>query len=164
VRSAAGGHGLVPLGRAQQATCLSWRCGAAARHCDDCHVAALLAMTQAIHRRRTTACDHRASCGPRKTAPKCERARALIESGKPLFVATTVALELEWTLRGFCKLLRRQQASKAGLASEVSCRRCQAAQQKRPRRAVSHFSRPSNAQAVTPLAVSAYSSIGSKFM
>jgi predicted nucleic-acid-binding protein len=38
------------------------------------------------------------------TAQQCERARALIESGKPLFVATTVALELEWVLRGFYKL------------------------------------------------------------
>ena len=38
------------------------------------------------------------------TAQQCERARSLIESGKPLFVATTVALELEWVLRGFYKL------------------------------------------------------------
>lgn len=38
------------------------------------------------------------------TALQCERARALLESGKPLFVATTVALELEWVLRGFYKL------------------------------------------------------------
>lgn len=38
------------------------------------------------------------------TAQQCERARALIESGKPLFVPTTVALELEWVLRGFYKL------------------------------------------------------------
>jgi predicted nucleic-acid-binding protein len=38
------------------------------------------------------------------TALQCEHARALLESGKPLFVATTVALELEWVLRGFkCK-------------------------------------------------------------
>ena len=38
------------------------------------------------------------------THAQCERARALIESGKPLFVPTTVALELEWVLRGFYKL------------------------------------------------------------
>ncbi len=38
------------------------------------------------------------------TTAQCERARALLESGKPLFVATTVALELEWVLRGFYKL------------------------------------------------------------
>lgn len=38
------------------------------------------------------------------TAQQCERARALLESGKPLFVPTTVALELEWVLRGFYKL------------------------------------------------------------
>ncbi len=38
------------------------------------------------------------------TAAQCERAQALLESGKPLFVATTVALELEWVLRGFYKL------------------------------------------------------------
>jgi predicted nucleic-acid-binding protein len=38
------------------------------------------------------------------TAQQCERARTLIESGKPLFVPTTVALELEWVLRGFYKL------------------------------------------------------------
>eukprot|EP01032_Pedospumella_encystans_P012163 gene12163-14093_t len=38
------------------------------------------------------------------TALQCEHARALLESGKPLFVATTVALELEWVLRGFYKL------------------------------------------------------------
>ena len=35
---------------------------------------------------------------------QCELARALLESGKPLYVATTVALELEWVLRGFYKL------------------------------------------------------------
>lgn len=38
------------------------------------------------------------------TAQQCELARALIESGKPLYVPTTVALELEWVLRGFYKL------------------------------------------------------------
>ncbi|WP_310625312.1 type II toxin-antitoxin system VapC family toxin [Limnohabitans sp.] len=38
------------------------------------------------------------------TAAQCARARALLESGKPLFVATTVVLELEWVLRGFYKL------------------------------------------------------------
>lgn len=38
------------------------------------------------------------------TADQCERARSLLESGKPLFVATTVVLELEWVLRGFYKL------------------------------------------------------------
>ena len=38
------------------------------------------------------------------TVAQCEQARALFESGKPLFVATTVALELEWVLRGFYKL------------------------------------------------------------
>jgi len=38
------------------------------------------------------------------TVQQCERARALIESGKPLYVPTTVALELEWVLRGFYKL------------------------------------------------------------
>jgi predicted nucleic-acid-binding protein len=38
------------------------------------------------------------------TAQSCEQARALLESGKPLFVATTVLLELEWVLRGFYKL------------------------------------------------------------
>lgn len=41
------------------------------------------------------------------TALQCEHARALMESGKPLFVATTVALELEWVLRGFYKLQAR---------------------------------------------------------
>ena len=38
------------------------------------------------------------------TIAQCAQARALLESGKPLFVATTVALELEWVLRGFYKL------------------------------------------------------------
>ena len=38
------------------------------------------------------------------TTAQCEQARALLESGKPLFVATTAALELEWVLRGFYKL------------------------------------------------------------
>jgi predicted nucleic-acid-binding protein len=38
------------------------------------------------------------------TAAQCEHARASLESGKPLFMATTVALELEWVLRGFYKL------------------------------------------------------------
>lgn len=38
------------------------------------------------------------------TTAQCAQARALLESGKPLFVATTVALELEWVLRGFYKL------------------------------------------------------------
>jgi predicted nucleic-acid-binding protein len=38
------------------------------------------------------------------TNTQCEQARALLESGKPLFVSTTVALELEWVLRGFYKL------------------------------------------------------------
>jgi predicted nucleic-acid-binding protein len=38
------------------------------------------------------------------TVAQCEQARALLESGKPLFVATTVALELECVLRGFYKL------------------------------------------------------------
>ena len=38
------------------------------------------------------------------THTQCEQARALLESGKPLFVSTTVALELEWVLRGFYKL------------------------------------------------------------
>ena len=38
------------------------------------------------------------------TTAQCSQARALLESGKPLFVATTVALELEWVLRGFYKL------------------------------------------------------------
>jgi predicted nucleic-acid-binding protein len=41
------------------------------------------------------------------TVAQCEQARALLESGKPLFVATTVALELEWVLRGFYKLKPR---------------------------------------------------------
>lgn len=45
------------------------------------------------------------------TAAQCERARALLESGKPLFVATTVALELEWVLRGFYKLKPQTVAS-----------------------------------------------------
>jgi predicted nucleic-acid-binding protein len=35
----------------------------------------------------------------------------LLESGKPLFVATTVALELEWVLRGFYKLKPKTVAS-----------------------------------------------------
>ena len=38
------------------------------------------------------------------TTAQCSQARALLESGKPLFVATTVALELEWVLLGFYKL------------------------------------------------------------
>ena len=38
------------------------------------------------------------------TTAQCSQARALLERGKPLFVATTVALELEWVLRGFYKL------------------------------------------------------------
>jgi predicted nucleic-acid-binding protein len=38
------------------------------------------------------------------TREQCEQARALLESGKPIFVATTVALELEGVLRGFYKL------------------------------------------------------------
>lgn len=38
------------------------------------------------------------------TRQQCEQARALLESGKPIFVATTVALELEGVLRGFYKL------------------------------------------------------------
>jgi predicted nucleic-acid-binding protein len=38
------------------------------------------------------------------TVAQCEQARALLESGKPLFVATTVALELECVLRRFYKL------------------------------------------------------------
>ena len=38
------------------------------------------------------------------TALQCDHARALMESGKPLFVASTVLLELEWVLRGFYKL------------------------------------------------------------
>ena len=38
------------------------------------------------------------------TTAQCAQARALLESGKPLFVATTVALELEWVLRGFYQL------------------------------------------------------------
>ena len=38
------------------------------------------------------------------TTAQCAQALALLESGKPLFVATTVALELEWVLRGFYKL------------------------------------------------------------
>ena len=38
------------------------------------------------------------------TRQQCEQARTLLESGKPIFVATTVALELEWVLRGFYKL------------------------------------------------------------
>lgn len=38
------------------------------------------------------------------TQRQCESARALLESGKPLFVATSVTLELEWVLRGFYKL------------------------------------------------------------
>ena len=38
------------------------------------------------------------------TTAQCAQARALLESGKPLFVATTVALELEWVLLGFYKL------------------------------------------------------------
>lgn len=38
------------------------------------------------------------------TQAQCEAARRLIESGKPLFMAKTVALELEWVLRGFYEL------------------------------------------------------------
>ncbi len=38
------------------------------------------------------------------TAAQCEQARVLLESGKPLFIPTTVALELEWVLSGFYKL------------------------------------------------------------
>jgi len=45
------------------------------------------------------------------TSAQCEQARALLESGKPLFVATTVALELEWVLRGFYKLKPKTVAS-----------------------------------------------------
>ena len=45
------------------------------------------------------------------TSAQCEQARALLESGKPLFVATTVALELEWVLRGFYKLKPKAVAS-----------------------------------------------------
>jgi predicted nucleic-acid-binding protein len=45
------------------------------------------------------------------TAGQCEKARALLESGKPLFVPTTVALELEWVLRGFYKLSPQTVAS-----------------------------------------------------
>ena len=41
------------------------------------------------------------------TVAQCEQARALLESGKPLFVATTAALELVWVLRGFYKLKPR---------------------------------------------------------
>ncbi|NBS09735.1 MAG: type II toxin-antitoxin system VapC family toxin [Betaproteobacteria bacterium] len=45
------------------------------------------------------------------TTAQCAQARALLESGKPLFVATTVALELEWVLRGFYKLKPKTVAS-----------------------------------------------------
>ena len=45
------------------------------------------------------------------TSAQCEQARALLESGKPHFVATTVALELEWVLRGFYKLKPKTVAS-----------------------------------------------------
>lgn len=67
-------------------------------------------MTQRSHRTaRLTALDTnvlvryyvQAEGSDTVTAAQCERARALIESGKPLFVPTTVALELEWVLRGF---------------------------------------------------------------
>ena len=42
------------------------------------------------------------------TQAQCDAARALIESGKPLFAAKTVVLELEWVLRGFYKLKTEQ--------------------------------------------------------
>ena len=70
-------------------------------------------MTQRAHRTaRLTALDTnvlaryyvQAERTDAATAAQCEQARALLESGKPLFVATTVALELEWVLRGFYKL------------------------------------------------------------
>lgn len=38
------------------------------------------------------------------TARQCKAAQTLMDSGKPLFVAKTVVLELEWVLRGFYKL------------------------------------------------------------
>jgi len=70
-------------------------------------------MTQRAHRTaRLTALDTnvlaryyvQAEQTDAPTTAQCERARALLESGKPLFVATTVLLELEWVLRGFYKL------------------------------------------------------------
>ncbi len=41
--------------------------------------------------------------GDEATRRQCELARKLIESGRPLIVAKTVFLELEWVLRGYYK-------------------------------------------------------------
>jgi predicted nucleic-acid-binding protein len=45
------------------------------------------------------------------TVAQCEAARALIEGGKRLMVSKTVALELEWVLRGYYALTRPQVAA-----------------------------------------------------
>jgi predicted nucleic-acid-binding protein len=42
------------------------------------------------------------------TAAQSLAAKHLIDSGKPLFVAKTVILEMEWVLRGFYKLTKQQ--------------------------------------------------------
>jgi predicted nucleic-acid-binding protein len=42
------------------------------------------------------------------TTAQCLAAKHLIDSGKPLFVAKTVVLEMEWVLRGFYKLSKKQ--------------------------------------------------------
>ena len=44
------------------------------------------------------------------TTAQCLAAKQLIESGKPLFAAKTVMLEMEWVLRGFYKLSKTQVA------------------------------------------------------
>ena len=44
------------------------------------------------------------------TTAQCLAAKQLIESGKPLFAAKTVILEMEWVLRGFYKLSKAQVA------------------------------------------------------
>lgn len=70
-------------------------------------------MTQRVHRTaRLTALDTnvlaryyvQAEQTDAATTRQCEAARDLMDSGKPLFVANTVVLELEWVLRGFYKL------------------------------------------------------------
>jgi predicted nucleic-acid-binding protein len=42
------------------------------------------------------------------TQRQCEHARKLIESGRPLMVAKTVLLELEWVLRGYYRFGREE--------------------------------------------------------
>jgi predicted nucleic-acid-binding protein len=44
------------------------------------------------------------------TTAQCLSAKQLIESGRPLFAAKTVMLEMEWVLRGFYKLSKAQVA------------------------------------------------------